>query len=102
MIRWFNRRTLAAILLIVGAGMLQGCTYDPSIGAYVPCCAAYYPAYGPYAYPVYGGYPYPANAYPYGYGAPVVVQSGWGGGYWDGITARANWMGANDGAAGHR
>ena len=30
MIGWCNRRTLSAILLIVGAMMLQGCVYDPS------------------------------------------------------------------------
>lgn len=68
MIGWCNRRTLAAILLIVGAGMLQGCVYAPYPGAYGP-------------YPAYGGYPYPA----YGdYGSPVVVEGGWGGGYYGG------------------
>ena len=62
MTSWFNRRTLTAILLIVGAGMLEGCVYDPYTGTYVPCCAygGYYgsPAYGyPYGYGGYYGYP---------------------------------------------
>jgi hypothetical protein len=67
MTRWTSRRTLGAILLIVGAAILQGCVYDPYTGTYVPCCAAY-PAYGGYAYPAYGSYGYP----PYRgyYGAP--------------------------------
>ena len=43
---WFNRRTLAAILLIVGAGMLQGCMY----GASSP-------------YPADAGHGHPATAY---------------------------------------
>jgi hypothetical protein len=30
MIGWCNRRTLSAILLIVGAGMLQGCACSPN------------------------------------------------------------------------
>jgi hypothetical protein len=94
MIRWSGRRTLAAILPIVAAGMLQGCVYDPSIRAYVPCCAAY-PAYGGYyGYPAYGaGVPAFAGVY----GGPGVVQGGWG----PGVT-QANWMGANDGGNGHR
>ena len=74
MTMWFNRRTLAATLLIVGAAMLQGCVYDPYTGAYVPCCA--YPAYG--YYPAGGGYAYPAYG---GYGGAVVVG---GGGYYRG------------------
>jgi hypothetical protein len=30
MIRWFNRRSLTAILLAAGAVMLQGCACDPN------------------------------------------------------------------------
>jgi len=43
------RRVLGAALLIV-AGVLGACAYDPYTGAYVPCC-------GYYGYPYYG-YPY--------------------------------------------
>jgi hypothetical protein len=73
MSRWFNRRTLTAVLLIAGAAVLQGCVYDPNTGGYYPCCT--YPAYG-YGYPAYG---YPAYGY---YGGGVVV--GGGGGYYRG------------------
>jgi len=52
--RWRQRHTLTAILLIVGAGALQGCVYDPS---------------GPY--PTYGGH---------GYVAPPNDRGGGGGG----------------------
>ena len=63
---WRNRRALAAILLIVAAGVLQGCVYNPYTGTYTPCCAAY-PAYGGYGYPAYGGaYGYPAYGGYYG------------------------------------
>jgi hypothetical protein len=54
MTRWFNRRTLTAILLVAGAVMLQGCVYDPS---------------GPY--PAYGGH---------GYVTPFNDRGGEGGG----------------------
>jgi hypothetical protein len=54
MTRWFNQRTLTAILLVAGAVMLQGCGYDPSR-----------------PYPAYGGH---------GYVAPVNVRGGEGGG----------------------
>lgn len=61
-----NRRTLAAVLLICAAGVLEGCVYNPYTGTYTPCCAAY-PAYGGYGYPGYGGaYGYPANGGYYG------------------------------------
>jgi hypothetical protein len=71
MTRWCNRRTLTAILLIVGAGMLQGCVYNPYTGTYTPCCA--YPGYyGGYPYAYGGGYSYPANGgY---YSAPAGYQ----------------------------
>jgi hypothetical protein len=68
MIRRFYRRSLAAILLIAGAAMLQGCVYGP----YAPGA---YPGYASYGYPAYG---YPGYAYP-AYGGGVVV--GPGGGY---------------------
>jgi len=68
---WHNRRALGAILLLLGAGSLQGCAY-PNYGY------AGYPAYGGYGYPAYGSYGYPA----YGdYGGGVVVGGGWSGGY---------------------
>ncbi len=54
MTRWCHRQTLAVILLIVGAGTLQGCVYDPS---------------GPH--PAYGGH---------GYVAPPNDRGGGGGG----------------------
>jgi hypothetical protein len=68
---WCNRRTLGVTLLIVAAAMLQGCVYDPYIGAYVPCCT--YPTYGYSGYPAYGSY-----------GGSVVIGGGWGGGYYRG------------------
>ena len=56
MTEWRNRRALAAILLIVAAGVLQGCVYNPYTGTYTPCCAGY-PAYrGYYGAPQGGGY----------------------------------------------
>jgi len=62
MIRWSNQRSMTAILLIVGAGLLQGCVYNPYTGTYVPYSAYGYPGYGAYyGYPAYGGYGYPAN-----------------------------------------
>ena len=57
MTRWFTRRTLTAILLVVGAAMLQGCVYDRSTGTYGP-------------YPAPGGY----------YGSPLNNRGGEGGG----------------------
>jgi len=85
MTRWCNRRTLTAILVIVGAGMLQGCVYAPYPGAYGSYPASGYngyPAYEGYGYPAYGAYSYPA----YGgyYGGTVVVGGGWRGGYYGG------------------
>ena len=41
MTRWCNRHTLTVILLIVGAGTLQGCVHDSS---------GRYPAYGDHGY----------------------------------------------------
>jgi hypothetical protein len=69
MIKSSCRRWATATLLHAGAGLMQGCAYDPYSGAYVPCCAS--PAYGYSAYssPAYG---YPAYGYP-GYGATVAV-----------------------------
>ena len=52
---WQHRRALGAILLLLGAGSLQGCAY-PNYGY------AGYPAYGGYGYPAYGGYGYPGYA----------------------------------------
>jgi hypothetical protein len=49
-------RALTMILLVIGAGVLEGCVYDPYTGTYVPCCA--YPAYY-YPYPYYYGRPPP-------------------------------------------
>lgn len=58
------KKIAAAALVLVAAGALQGCAYDPYTGAYVPCCA--YPAYPAYGYyyppPVVGG---------------VIVRGGW-------------------------
>jgi hypothetical protein len=82
MIKTFCRRWATAILLLAGAGLLQGCAYDPYSGAYVPCCAS--PAYAT-GYPAYG---YPTYGYP-GYGATVSVgpggyyRGGYAGGYSD-------------------
>jgi peptidoglycan/LPS O-acetylase OafA/YrhL len=60
MIRWFHRRWLAAIVLIAGAAVLQGCVYGPYGG---------YPGYAP-------GYGYPGYGYPAG-GAVVVAPGGY-------------------------
>jgi hypothetical protein len=54
MTRWFNRRTLRAILLVTGAVMLQGCACGPN---------------GPY--PACGGH---------GYVSPATDRGGGGGG----------------------
>ncbi|HET8996198.1 MAG TPA: hypothetical protein VFN42_05980 [Acetobacteraceae bacterium] len=74
---------LAAVSLLLGAAMLQGCVYDPNAGTYAPA-AGYgyggYPGYGGYGYPAYG---YPASSYPaYGpsYGGSVTFGGMWGGG----------------------
>jgi hypothetical protein len=48
------RRAVTAVLLLIGAGTLAGCVYNPYTGTYVPCCA-YHP-YGGYAPPSYYGY----------------------------------------------
>lgn len=54
------RRSLSLILLLVGAGTIAGCVYDPYTGTYVPCCTYYRP----------WGYPYPPPPPPpYGYPA---------------------------------
>lgn len=71
---WQTLRPLGAILLLLGAGSLQGCAY-PNYGY------AGYPAYGGSGYSAYGSYGYPA----YGdYGGGVVVGGGWNGGYYHG------------------
>ena len=72
---------LTTLLLSVGAGLLQGCAYDPYTGTYVP-----------YSYPAYGYYPYPQ----YGYYAPpvygsVVIGGGWGWGGYRGWDGRRGW-----------
>jgi hypothetical protein len=71
---WQHRRALGAVLLLLGAGSLQGCAY-PNYGY------AGYPAYGGYGYPAYGGYGYPGYAE---YGGGVVIGGGWSGGYYHG------------------
>jgi hypothetical protein len=71
---WHNRRALGAILLLLGAGSLQGCAY-PNYGY------AGYPAYGGYGYPAYGSYGYPGYA---DNGGGVVIGGGWNGGYYHG------------------
>ena len=70
------RRMLAAALL-VAAGVLAACVYDPYTGAYVACCGYYgYPYYG-YPYYRYAPPPYyygpPAGPY---YGPPPANQPG--------------------------
>lgn len=85
-------RMLAAIVLIAGAAMLQGCAYDPYSGTYVPSTGygygyGGYSSYGTYGYPAYG---YPSYGYPtyqpY-YGGSAAIGGVWGGGYrggdWD-------------------
>jgi hypothetical protein len=57
MTRRCERRTLMAVLLILGAGMLQGCADDPHTRTYGP-------------YPGSGGY----------HGTPVNARGGEGGG----------------------
>lgn len=73
-----HRRTLTAALVILGAGLLQGCAYGPYADASAPCCAG--PAYGYSGYPAYGGYGYSGYG---GYGGAVVAGGGYyGGTYW--------------------
>ena len=79
-----HRRTLTAALVILGAGLLQGCAYGTYADASAPCCAG--PAYGYSGYPAYGSYGYPAYD---GYGGAVVAGGAWGGGYYGGIPIGA-------------
>src|SRR5271165_5692808 len=93
MITSSNRRTRSAILLILGAGVLQGCVYAP-----YPGTSGQYPANGGYPDPASGGYGYPAYGaygYPYGYGGNVVVGGGWGGGYYGGGYYGGGYQGGN-------
>jgi len=49
------RRSFSVILLLVGAGIIEGCVYDPYTGTYVPCCTYYRPwGYPPPPPPAYG------------------------------------------------
>jgi hypothetical protein len=78
-----HRRTLTAALVILGAGLLQGCAYGTYADASAPCCAS--PAYGYSGYPAYGGDGYPAYD---GYGGAVVSGGAWRGDYYGGTNWR--------------
>jgi len=49
-------------MLVLAAGVVTGCAYDPYTGTYVPCCSSYGYPYGGYGY----RYPSPYSP-PYGY-----------------------------------
>jgi hypothetical protein len=58
------RRVQLLAVVVLAAGVLGGCVYDPYTGTYGPCC-------GYYGYPYYG-YPYYRYPPPYYYGSQTV------------------------------